>query len=207
MTVLDIVGYIGSVLVAVSLTMSNIKRLRWYNLVGAAVFSVYGYLINSIPVFLLNGWIVLVDIYYLYRLYQFKDEFDMVRLISVKTPLFELLMKHYKDDLLTIFPNASLEEMEAAVPMLILRNLKPVGLFVYRRCDDEPPSIEVLVDYVIPEERDFKTAQFLFNRHASELRSLNINTVISRSKRAQHKAYLAKVGFEPRGEDMVLDLR
>ena len=35
---LEWVGYVSSVLVAVSLTMSSIKKLRWYNLMGAAIF-------------------------------------------------------------------------------------------------------------------------------------------------------------------------
>ena len=38
-------GYLGSVIVAVSLTMSSIKKLRWYNFVGAAIFSIYGFVI------------------------------------------------------------------------------------------------------------------------------------------------------------------
>lgn len=206
MTLLDIFGYIGSVLVAISLMMSNIKRLRWINLVGAAIFSIYGLLIGAIPVFILNGWIVLVDIYYLIRIYQFRDDFDMVQLTSVHTPLFRMLMRRYGEDLQIYFPKATLEAMEASTPMLIFRNMKPVGLFVYRMLEDEPGSIEVLVDYVIPQERDFKTARFLFSRHASELRKQNINKVISKSERPQHIDYLKKVGFVPQGERMVLTL-
>ena len=64
MDYLEFIGYAGSVLVAVSLMMSNIVRLRWINLFGAATFSAYGLLINAYPVFALNGFIVLVDLYY-----------------------------------------------------------------------------------------------------------------------------------------------
>lgn len=206
MNVLEFVGYIGSVLVAISLMMSNIKRLRWINLVGAFIFSTYGFLIGAIPVFLLNGWIVLVDIYYLVRMYQFKDDFDMVKLSSVNTPLFELLMKRYGDDVRIFFPDATLETMGAATCNLIFRNMKPVGLFVYRNVDGEEGTIEVLVDYVIPESRDFKTAQFLFNRHASELRNLNVTRVISKSKRPGHIDYLKKIGFTQEGDTCYLNL-
>ena len=48
------IGYAGSVIVAVSLTMSSIKKLRWYNLVGAAVFSFYGFTIGALPVGILT---------------------------------------------------------------------------------------------------------------------------------------------------------
>lgn len=204
---LEIYGYVGSVLVAASLMMSNMKRLRWINLIGAAVFSSYGFLIGAIPVFLLNGWIVLVDIYYLVRLYQFRDQFDMVKLSSVKTPLFELLIQKYGEDVKKYFPDATTEALEDAVAMLIFRNMTPVGLFAYRRLPKEPAMVEALIDYVIPEARDFKTAQFLFNRHTAALREQAINTVISKPSSKAHETYLKRVGFVQTELGWELDLR
>ena len=46
----EIIGYVGSALIVVSLAMSNIIRLRVVNLVGALVFMTYGVLIGSLPV-------------------------------------------------------------------------------------------------------------------------------------------------------------
>ncbi|WP_299797572.1 YgjV family protein [uncultured Shewanella sp.] len=66
------VGYLASVVVAISLMMSNIKKLRWWNLVGAALFVAYGMAISAIPVALVNFFIVLIDIYYLVRLYKYE---------------------------------------------------------------------------------------------------------------------------------------
>ena len=45
-SLLEWVGYLGSVLVSVSLTMSSIVKLRWFNLVGAGIFSFYGFAIG-----------------------------------------------------------------------------------------------------------------------------------------------------------------
>ena len=56
MPLLEIFGYMASILIALSLMMSNIKRLRWINLFGAAALSFYGYFIDAFPVFILNGW-------------------------------------------------------------------------------------------------------------------------------------------------------
>ncbi|MBR9729198.1 YgjV family protein [Shewanella intestini] len=63
------VGYLASVVVAVSLMMADIKKLRWWNLIGAALFVAYGLAIDAIPVALVNFFIVLIDIYYLIKLY------------------------------------------------------------------------------------------------------------------------------------------
>ncbi|WP_222709919.1 hypothetical protein [Reinekea thalattae] len=66
---LEIYGYFGSALIATSLMMSNIIRLRWINLCGALVFASYGIFINAWPVALLNSFIVLIDLYHLHYLY------------------------------------------------------------------------------------------------------------------------------------------
>ena len=75
---LDWFGYLASVVILISLTMSSIVRLRWINLAGAVMFAAFGYLIGSIPTGTLNLGIALIDIYYLVRLYRAKDELAMV---------------------------------------------------------------------------------------------------------------------------------
>ncbi|MCA1895522.1 hypothetical protein [Shewanella putrefaciens] len=69
-TIWEWVGYLASVVVAISLMMSNIKKLRWWNLIGAALFVAYGVVIDAYPVALVNFFIVLIDIYYLVKLYR-----------------------------------------------------------------------------------------------------------------------------------------
>ncbi|ASJ97743.1 YgjV family protein [Shewanella marisflavi] len=69
-TIWEWVGYLASVVVAISLMMSNIKKLRWWNLIGAALFVAYGLAIDALPVALVNFFIVLIDAYYLVKLYR-----------------------------------------------------------------------------------------------------------------------------------------
>ncbi|MCE9685785.1 hypothetical protein LZP73_06080 [Shewanella sp. AS16] len=69
-TIWEWVGYLASVVVAISLMMANIKKLRWWNLTGAALFVAYGLAIGALPVALVNFFIVLIDIYYLFKLYR-----------------------------------------------------------------------------------------------------------------------------------------
>ena len=69
-TVWEWVGYLASVVVAISLMMSNIKKLRWWNLIGAALFVAYGLAIGALPVALVNFFIVLIDAFYLVKLYR-----------------------------------------------------------------------------------------------------------------------------------------
>lgn len=64
------VGYLASVVVAISLMMSDIKKLRWLNLFGAMLFVAYGMVIQAYPVAAVNFFIVLIDLYYLIKIYR-----------------------------------------------------------------------------------------------------------------------------------------
>lgn len=61
-------GLAASVVIAYSLMLKDIVKLRCWNMLGAAMFSSYGMLIGAMPVTLLNGFIVLVNAYYLIQL-------------------------------------------------------------------------------------------------------------------------------------------
>ena len=63
----EIIEYAASILVALSLMMSKIVTLRIINLIGAALFFLYGILIDSIPVAAMNGFIVLINVYFLFH--------------------------------------------------------------------------------------------------------------------------------------------
>ncbi|WP_298442309.1 YgjV family protein [uncultured Ferrimonas sp.] len=68
------VGYAASVLVAISLMMSDIKKLRWWNLLGCLLFVAYGSAIGAWPVALVNGFIVCINIYFLFQIYRGESE-------------------------------------------------------------------------------------------------------------------------------------
>ena len=89
-TLLAWVGYIASGVIVLSMMMSSIIKFRWINLIGALLFSVYGFLIGALPVGVLNGIIVLVDAYYLWQIYR-------------KTEVFEILEIKAKSDYLKRF--------------------------------------------------------------------------------------------------------
>ena len=70
---LELLGYAASVLVAVSLMMSRIVRLRVINLVGSLAFTAYGVLIGAYPVAAVNGFIVLINLWFLARMLRAKE--------------------------------------------------------------------------------------------------------------------------------------
>ena len=76
--ILDWIGYLGSLVVLISLLMSSIKKLRWINLVGAVIFAFYGFMIASIPTGFMNVGIAVIDIVFLVMMYKQKDYFRVL---------------------------------------------------------------------------------------------------------------------------------
>lgn len=72
-SVIQYFGYAASVIIAISMMISSIVKFRWVNLIGALIFSVYGFTFGAYPVGILNGFIVLVDLYYLSKIYSKKN--------------------------------------------------------------------------------------------------------------------------------------
>jgi len=201
----EIIGYLASILIAVSLMMANIKRLRWINMLGAVTFSIYGYLIDAYPVFVLNGWTACVNLYFLIRLYRFKDQFDLVQEPSADSPFYLLLLRRYRDDIKQFFPDVGVDTLHDASALVIFRNMKPVGLFAYKAVAGGKTA-EILLDYVIPQARDFKTARFFFDQHSRQLREDSFVDLLARSSVAAHTRYLLKMGFVQRGGSYQLAL-
>lgn len=65
---IEIVGYMASFFVAVSLSMSNMTHLRLINLMGALLFVLYGVAIEAWPVVATNAYIAVMNMYFLNKL-------------------------------------------------------------------------------------------------------------------------------------------
>ncbi|MGM9934357.1 YgjV family protein [uncultured Clostridium sp.] len=65
---IEYVGYAASILIGISMFMKNIIKLRFINLIGSILFTIYGFIINAYPVAIVNLVIAFTNIYYLYKL-------------------------------------------------------------------------------------------------------------------------------------------
>lgn len=72
MDMVELLGYAASIMVALSLTMKDIVKLRVLNFIGCALFTAYGLMIDSWPVVLTNGFIACVNVYFLTKMWRAK---------------------------------------------------------------------------------------------------------------------------------------
>lgn len=67
-TVLEIFGWVGSILVVLSLMLPNQIKFRFWNFTGSFIATTYNVLLEIWPFAMMNGAIVLIDLYWLIRL-------------------------------------------------------------------------------------------------------------------------------------------
>ena len=197
----EVVGYVASVLVAVSLTLANIRALRIVNLAGALVFTLYGILVSAYPVAVVNGFIVLVNIFYLLRSEKKTEEAFTLITTDAKDALVRRFLGFYGPDIGTFFPDFAPDSAEPRVCHVVLRDMVPAGIFIHRA--PGAGRIDVLVDYVVPAYRDYRNATFLYGALQDWLSGQGVDTMTTSSHVATHRRYLKKMGFKAEsGEPM-----
>jgi hypothetical protein len=189
---IELIGYLASGLVAVSLLTSNVLRLRVLNLAGAVVFVVYAGLTGAWPVLAVNLFVAAIDLWYIISLKSKKESFKLME-SGTGDPLLKNFLAYHARGIWQFFPDFDLAKLRDPRCVFILRNLLPVGLFVYT---EERPHIRVHLDYVAEDYRDLKSARYLFNRpqNAETFGGYTDFTAVSGSPK--HASYLLRLGFK-----------
>ena len=190
--VLEWIGYIASLIVLISLLMSSIKKLRWINLVGALVFGFYGFMIGSIPTGFMNVGIVVIDVYYLVKMYQSNDFFRVLP-IKKDSEYMKMFLDFYKDDILSFSEVDFDKVLGSRVRFFVLRNMTPAGIFVADEHDSK--TLVINLDYVVPQYRDFKIGNFVFTTQKEYFNSLGYDKFIAFTENSDHIEYVKKMGF------------
>jgi hypothetical protein len=188
----ELVGYAASALVAVSLTMKSIRKLRVFNLVGSLAFTIYGLLIGAYPVAAVNLFIVFINLFYLRQMAATREYFDLLR-IRPDSEYLRSFLDFHREDIQRFAPG--FEYAPAQVQFFVLRDMVPAGLFLGET--DDQGRLRVRLDYVTPAYRDLQTGQYVFGAQADFFRELGIREILSDPGTATHTQYLRRMGFTP----------
>lgn len=78
MNKVEIVGLVAGLLILIAMLMPGIKKLRMFNLCGGIIMVVYGILIKSLSVTILNSITSFINIYHLIKLSIIKPNYDLI---------------------------------------------------------------------------------------------------------------------------------
>lgn len=191
-TFFAIIGYIASIILAISLLIKSLIRLRVLNGIGALIYVMYGILIKAYPVAVLNGIIFFIDLYFLLQMLKRRDYFRLMAVEPGSAYLNHFIQFHIQD-IHNFFPKFVYQPNQEDIIYFVLRNTIPAGLVIIRQKQNKG---EIILDYALKDYRDLKIGGFIFNDNADLLIDHGIEFLEAESTVPSHiRRYLHQVGF------------
>ena len=185
-TIIEMIGYLGSSLVLISFLMASVAKLRIVNSVGSVIFTIYAFIIKSYPTAVMNLCLVLINVYYLVKLNNTSVDYTCIK-VSQEDPVIKHFLNFYMKDIQKCFPGINTDFNSSDVGYAILHEGTPTGLFLGKKQPDD--NIDILLDYSIPQYRDFSIGKFLY----SKLPEDGFKTLTYSGPDKHHMAYTKKI--------------
>ena len=196
--IIEIVGYIGSALVIVSMLMTSVVKLRVINMIGSVIFAAYALCIHSYPTAAMQGALIIINIVNLRKLLNTKKEYSVVKQ-SGPQAFSDFFISQNKDDIKKIFPDFAQVQPDDLV-YLICNHSDCAGILVASSEADN--TLQVSLDYTTPAYRDTSVGKFLYKT----LKEEGIEKLRGNAPVELHAKYLLKMGFKQNQDSFEKDL-
>lgn len=191
--IIELVGYLGSALVVVSMLMSSVVKLRVINTVGSIIFAIYALIIHSYPTAIMNFFLVAINIYNLIKLLKTDKHFSFTE-GGIDDLATEHFVSYFNNDIVTYFPDFVWDKSGYDVAITVYSNENPAGLLLGKK--NEEGGIDIAIEYSTPYFRDCSVGKYLHNvLEKSEYKNLYF-----KGNSEKHEWYLIKMGFEKIGD-------
>jgi hypothetical protein len=191
--VLEIVGWIGSVLVVLSLAQARVWRFRVMNFAGAVLATFYNGILGIWPFAAMNGIIAVIDAYWMVRLKR-ESQLPSAAYELLELPPDSAYVRHFLkihgEDARRWYPQFNPDiPLEASI--LIMRGDETVGLVIIEKTEDGTATVSL--DYVTQRFRDLTPGRFVYS-DSGLFDRLGVNQI-----RIAHGDgdYLQRMGFHP----------
>lgn len=194
---LEIFGYIGSALVVVSLLMASVVKLRIINTLGSVISGTYALIIGSFPLALMNISLIIINLYYLYKLLKTKQQFEIVKATG-DDAMVKYFVERNGKDIEMFFPGVDVKNTADEVAYVVCCNGNVAGMLLGN--DMGNGVVDVILDYSVPAYRDCSVGDYLYKN----LGDFGVNKLMfSRNKTDAHVSYLMKMGFEDQNDSYI----
>jgi len=195
--VLEIVGYVASGLIIVSITQKSILKLRVIGLVGAIAFLIYSIGIEAYPIAVVNVMAAGIHAWYLRKLICRKEETFRVLHVLPESKYLQDFIEFYGSEIQGRFqPEFVYSPNPEQTAVFVLRDMVPAGLFIGEHAADG--SFQVKLDFVIPQYRDFKIGKYVYAHGSDVWASSEPTCVWAEASSDDHAKYLRRMGFVQR---------
>ncbi len=192
---IEVVGYVASGLIVLSITQKSILRLRVLGLLGSLTFLVYSVVIGAYPIAVVNVIAAGIHGWYLRKLVRRKHEVFRILHVRPESIYLQDFLDFYSDEIHAQQPEFVHESTSGMVTAFILRDMVPAGLLIGVPREDH--TFEIKLDFVIPQYRDFKIGRYVYSPDSELLTGIAPTRVWADASNADHAAYLRRMGFSP----------
>lgn len=186
---IELFGYLGSALVVFSMLMASVVKLRIVNMIGSVVSGTYALIIGSFPLALMNGCLILINLYNLFKLLRTEQEYALLP-CGANDGFIQYFLEKNLEDIQKYFDAFDGKMGDADVVYMVLCEDRAAGVLMGR--DMGGGVVDVVIDYTTPAYRDCTVGAFLYAKLA--LRGVR-KLVVSGRQSADHAAYLKRMGF------------
>ena len=197
----EAIGWIGSVLLVVSLLQTRVLRLRVLNTVAALVLVAYNSIIGVWPMVAMNVAIVVINLVFVARLRSASEPTGYTLLeVDPADEYLRHLLRVHENDIRHFNPGFVYDPAaRQAHAFLLLRGDETAGV-VLLVGDDAIARLHL--DYVLPRYRDFTPAEYLYEG-SGWFAEHGFREVVAPPRLRPDDPYLERLGFVPRGRDWV----
>jgi len=196
--IIEAFGYLATLLLALSLLVTNDLKFRWFNALGCVAFIVYGVLLKAFPVVLTNALLLGINSLYLYRIYRRTEDFDLVP-FRADDPLMEKFLSFYQADIKSYFPQFTKDDLQHEIRFIVLRDMNIANIFVAERLPNGDGLVKL--NYTVSKYRDFKVGCFIFDKAKNALVGKGLKRVVYRAvANKSHEHFLKVTGFQQQSD-------
>lgn len=191
----ELIGYLCSLLVIISMLMTSVVKLRIINTCGCIIFVIYALLINSIPTAITNACLIVINLYNLFRLFKNVRKYSIVKL-PPSDSFVRFFLDAHERDMKQFYPVIN-KNLVYDYTCLICHDTNPVGLFLAKT--EEDGVLNLHIAYTIPSYRDSSVEKYLLNWLTNE----KVKKLVAVNFTEGHKKYLKKSGFTEENGNLV----
>ena len=186
----ELVGYVASALVVLSLAMTSVVKLRVISLSGSVVFVVYGVLLGSVPIIITNAAVAALNLWFLRK--EFSPHRDLGAVpIAADAPFLSDFLRSHRADIAKTWPGFT-GVSDGAFCLVLMRDGLPAGALVG---SPEGKTLRLSLDYVMQAYRDSRIGQWLYGPGARVLTEAGFADVRATGVDEAASAYLMRAGF------------
>jgi hypothetical protein len=198
------IGYLASVFLIISLSISGDLKLRIFNSLGCLCFIVYGFIFNAWPVILTNAILLVINLFYIRKLYQHKENFELVE-VKADDGILSKFLEFYKDDIASFYPQFNKQQLNENINFIVLRDLTVANVFSVKL--DANNDALISINYTIKKYRDFKISKFIFSQKIKTLAQKGIKRILHSNENAhKYQKYFDVLHFKTDGKYFIKEL-